>query len=207
MKDFPSLGVVILAAGASSRMGQAKLLLPWKGTTVLGQLIRQWHELGAGQTAVVHRIADTKVLTELERLKFPSLNRIENPQPERGMFSSILCAAKWPGWKARISSWAIVLGDQPHLRAETLRTLLEFHSTDADAISQPEFEGRARHPVILSRQGFEALKSTPAETLEIYLKLFPGRRVQYPIMDPTLALDMDTPEDYKRILAITGNSH
>ena len=63
---------------------------------------------------------------ELDRLNFPVRDRIENPQPERGMFSSILCAAHWHGWRREIASWAIVLGDQPHLRTETLRVLLEF---------------------------------------------------------------------------------
>ena len=42
-----NLGVVILGAGASSRMGRPKLLLPWRDTTVIGQIIRQWRELGA----------------------------------------------------------------------------------------------------------------------------------------------------------------
>ena len=42
------LGVVILGAGASARMGEPKLLLPWRGTTVIGHLISQWRELGRG---------------------------------------------------------------------------------------------------------------------------------------------------------------
>ena len=43
------------------------------------------------------------------------------------MFSSVVCAANWPGWKREIASWAIALGDQPHLQ-DTLRALLEFHA-------------------------------------------------------------------------------
>jgi molybdenum cofactor cytidylyltransferase len=197
-KQFPTLGVVILGAGASSRMGRPKLLLPWKDTTVVGHLIRQWRELGAGQIAVVHRPGDTAMLAELDRLDFPAEDRIENPQPERGMFSSIVCAAAWNGWKMEISGRAIVLGDQPHLRLETLRALLEFHSENVDAICQPEFGGRTRHPVILPRSAFDELKDTTAETLEIFLKLLPCRRVQCLINDPGLTLDLDTPEDYKR---------
>ena len=42
-------GVIILGAGASSRMGRPKLLLPWRGTTVIGHIIYQWRELGAAQ--------------------------------------------------------------------------------------------------------------------------------------------------------------
>jgi molybdenum cofactor cytidylyltransferase len=202
-KQFPALGVVILGAGASSRMGRPKLLLPWKDTTIVGHLIRQWRELGAGQIAIVHRPNDAPLGAELDRLDFPAQDRIANPQPERGMFSSIVCAADWSGWRSEIGAWAIVLGDQPHLHLETLRQLLEFHSAHADAVCQPEFDGRARHPVILPRRAFAGLKGSPAGTLEVFLKLVPCRRVQCVINDDGLTLDLDAPEDYKR--ASTSN--
>jgi CTP:molybdopterin cytidylyltransferase MocA len=202
-KKIPALGVIILGAGASSRMGRPKLLLPWKGTTIIGHLIRQWRELGAGQIAVVHRPDDAPLAAELDRVDFPAQDRIANPLPERGMFSSIVCAADWGGWQPEIGAWAIVLGDQPHLRPETLRALLEFHSAHVDAICQPEFDGRARHPVILPRQAFDGLKGSAAGTLEIFLKLVPCRRVQCAMNDSGLALDMDVPQDYKR--ATTSN--
>ena len=69
---MPPLGVIILGAGASSRMGRPKLLLPWGDTTVIGHLIRQWRELGAAQIAVVHRPGRLRKLdAELDRLDFP----------------------------------------------------------------------------------------------------------------------------------------
>jgi molybdenum cofactor cytidylyltransferase len=90
-------GVILLGAGASTRMGRPKLLLPWGGTTVLGHLIAQWRALQAGQITVVCA-ADGPVPAELDRLAFAAENRIVNPHPEQGMFSSIQCAARWPGW-------------------------------------------------------------------------------------------------------------
>src|ERR1035437_2980619 len=47
------VGVVILAAGRSARMGKPKLLLPWGGTSVLGHLIEEWRALHAKQIDVV----------------------------------------------------------------------------------------------------------------------------------------------------------
>ena len=47
------MGVVVLAAGASSRMGRPKLLLPWGDTTVIGHLIANWQTVGARQITVV----------------------------------------------------------------------------------------------------------------------------------------------------------
>ena len=206
LKTAAKLGVIILGAGASSRMGRPKLLLPWRDTTVIGHIIRQWRELGAGQIAVVHRPNDSALFAELDRLDFPPQDRIENTQPERGMFSSIFCAANWPGWRQEISSWAIVLGDQPHLHLETLRALLEFHAANAEAICQPQFSGHARHPVILPRAAFEELRRTRAETLKDFLKHAACHSVRFLTSDTGMALDMDTPKDYERIQNISSSS-
>jgi molybdenum cofactor cytidylyltransferase len=179
-------------------MGRPKLLLPWRDTTVIGHLLKQWRELGAAQIGIVLRPQDAALAAELDRLGFPRADRIENPQPERGMFSSILSAAGWPGWKDEIATWVIVLGDQPHLRPETLRQLLEFHGANAGAICQLEFDGHAQHPVLLPRRAFNKLKASHAETLKDFLKQTSVRSVHYPVDDPGLAMDLDTPEDYLR---------
>src|ERR1035438_3730535 len=77
LKTAPQLGVIILGAGASSRMGRPKLLLPWRDTTVIGEIVRQWRELGTAQIAVVHRPNDAPFAAELDRLNFPRANRID----------------------------------------------------------------------------------------------------------------------------------
>lgn len=196
MKRNLPTGVVILGAGASSRMGRPKLLLPWRDTTVIGHIIGQWRTLGALQIAVVLRQNDAALTAELDRLNLPQSDRIINPRPEHGMFSSILSAANWNGWKPEIASFAIALGDQPHLRLDMLRALLNSHSEHPDTVCQPEFQGRPRHPVFLPRLIFNELKTTDAETLKIFLKLIPRPAVQYPVDDAALSLDLDTPEDY-----------
>jgi molybdenum cofactor cytidylyltransferase len=190
------LAVIILAAGASSRMGRPKMLLPWSGSTVIGHLISQWHELGATQIVVVLRPDDLALTTELDRLNLSKQDRIPNPQPERGMFSSIVCAAGWRGWRGNTSHWAIALGDQPHLQKETLRQLLNISAQNPESICQPAFGGHAAHPVILPRAVFDAMKNSPAGTLKEFLKLADCRCVQHVINDTGLLLDLDTPEDY-----------
>jgi len=180
-------------------MGAPKLLLPWRGTTVIGHLLAQWRELGAAQIAVVLRAEDAALAAELDRLNFPKPNRLANPRPERGMFSSVRCAADWRGWQAGIASWALVLGDQPHLPTELLRGLLEFSGRNPAAICQPAYGGRAGHPVILPRTVFEELKNSRAETLNEFLTRSGCPRLHYPAADPGLLADLDTPEDYQRL--------
>jgi molybdenum cofactor cytidylyltransferase len=199
-KNIP-LGVVILGAGISARMGKPKLLLPWRGTTVIGHLLSQWQDLHAAQIAIVLRAKDPTLTAELDRLNFPEPDRIENPQPERGMLSSIVCAANWDGWRKDISSWAITLGDQPHLRPATLQQLLEFSSQNQGSICQPAFGGRTGHPVILPRQAFVELKISGVATLKDFLNHTALPLLKCIVADPNLSLDMDTPEDYKRLAA------
>ncbi|MGH8024846.1 MAG: nucleotidyltransferase family protein [Limisphaerales bacterium] len=199
MSQAPApFGVAILGAGASSRMGRPKLLLPWNTTTVIGHIIGQWRQLGAAQIAIVQRKDDTALKTELDRLKLPVLDQIENPHPEGEMFSSVVCAAHWNGWRADLKSVAIALGDQPQLRRETLQGLMQCRHERPDAVCQPAFEGRARHPVLLPWAVFHDLRSASAKTLKDFLKQIRCPRVQYAVNDWTLSLDLDTPEDYIR---------
>src|SRR6185295_5192113 len=85
------------------------------------------------------------------------------------MFSSIQCAAKWPGWDASITHWLITLGDQPHLQEKTLRTLLNCGLANPQKICQPLREGHRKHPVLLPASLFDALKNTPAGDLKLFL--------------------------------------
>jgi molybdenum cofactor cytidylyltransferase len=194
------LAVVILAAGRSVRMGRPKLLLPWGGTTVLGHLLGQWSQLGAEQIAVVGASGDPGLQAELGRLGFPEADRIDNPAPEEGMFSSIQCAARWPGWAAGLERWAIVLGDQPHLRLETLRAVLEFSGLHADTVCQPSHDNRPRHPVLLPRKAFMRLGHTTATNLKDFLRTCDVALCE--LNDPGLDLDLDRPEDYRQALAL-----
>ncbi len=196
--DRFAFGVVLLGAGASSRMGRPKLLLPWAGTSVIGHLIGQWRALAAEQIAVVEAAGDTRLDAELDRLDFPARDRLHNPHPERGMFSSILVAANWDGWRASLTAQVIALGDQPHLRLATLRTLLGFHRGHAEAVCQPAYGGTARHPVVLPRRAFAELRHSRAETLREFLRGTSCPLATCPADDPGLGLDLDRPEDYEK---------
>jgi molybdenum cofactor cytidylyltransferase len=192
------LGAVILAAGRSARMGRPKLLLPWGETTVLGHLLEQWRGLAAEQIAVVCVAGDQALLKELERLSLPAIDRIHNPAPERGMYSSIQCAAQWPGWKPSLTHWAIILGDQPHLRPETLQQVIAFAAAQPALVCQPSRGGRRRHPVLLPKTVFARLASASAGNLKEFLFEFDAAVCE--LEDPGLDLDLDRPEDYERAL-------
>jgi len=203
-RDF-SLGVVILAAGLSTRMGQPKLVLPWRDTSVLGHLLQTWAGLNAGQIAVVCAADALEIQAELDRLRFNSADRIINPSPEAGMFSSVQCAARWPNWPPSLSHFAIVLGDQPHLRRSTLGQLLDFVAAHPEKISQPMRAGRRLHPIVMPREVLVKLRLSPASDLRQFLQTAPELLAGLELDDPGLDLDLDSPADYERAKALTDS--
>ena len=200
-----SLGVVILAAGRSARMGKPKLLLPWAGTSVLGHLIEQWQALRFRQIAVVCAPGNLLIQAELDRLGFPAQDRIFNPAPEQGMFCSIRCSAQWPGWQKDLTHWAIVLGDQPHLEPQTLRQVLEFSATHPARVCQPARHGHARHPVLLPKTEFQRIARSTAVTLKEFIAAKPRQVALCEVDDPGLDLDIDRPEDYEAAVRLAAH--
>ena len=193
-----ALGVVILAAGRSARMGRPKLLLPWYRTSVVGHLIRQWRALQARQITIVCAPGNRAIQAEMDRLGFSARDRIVNPAPERGMFSSIQWAARWSGWQADLTHWAIVLGDQPHLQRHTLRQVLDFSAAHPARICQPARGGHRCHPVLLPKAVFRQLGSSTAKTMKGFLARRFRQLALSELEDPGLDLDIDRPEDYER---------
>jgi len=185
-------------------MGRPKLLLPWHQTSVLGHLVGQWRALGAEQIAVVCAPGDAAVRAELDRLGFAEANRIGNPAPERGMFSSIQCAAQWPGWRATVTHWAVVLGDQPHLQPQTLRRVLAFSAAHPAQACQPARHGHGRHPVLLPKTLFQQLAASTATTLKEFLAARPGEVALCEVDDPGMEVDIDRPEDYDKAVDLAA---
>ena len=203
-----ALAAVILAAGRSSRMGQPKLLLPWGDTTVLGHLLATWNALGAAQIAVVCAPDNREIDTELDRLGFARDARISNPQPARGMFSSIQCAACWDRWDSGVTHWAIILGDQPHIQRRTLSTIVDFVRRHPKQICQPARRSQSesssadlhgRHPPICPRTAFALLARSRHRTLRGFLSSMRAQIALLEMDDPGLDYDLDTPADYERL--------
>lgn len=189
-----SLGVAILGAGQSSRMGRAKLLLPWGRTSILGHLLQSWRRAGANQIELVCADWVPALQEEFARAGLPSADGILNPHAALGMFESVRGAARWPHWSGALTHWALVLGDQPHLQPATIENLISFARAHPDSVCQPARHGRPRHPVVLPRPVFIGLQDSKAAHLKAFLADQPVELREFD--DPGLDLDIDTPEDY-----------
>ena len=165
---------------------------------MLSHLITVWSAL-AHQVAVVVAKEDALLARELDRIAFPLNDRILNPDRERGMFSSIRCAATWNNWSDSLTHMAIVLGDQPNLNLTmTLIPLLHLAEANPSHVCQPSYHVRPRHPVVLPRHLVQMLAETTAVTLKEFLAPLAGITVLSPSDDPALDLDLDVSADYER---------
>lgn len=200
------LGVLILGAGASARMGRPKLVLPWGEGTVIAHLLDQWRRVGASHVAIVCTRTNRPLHHELSRIGFAEADRVINPAPEQGMFGSIQVGAAWSGWDRSLTHWAICLGDQPLCRVETLRSLVEFARGQCDRICQPARERKARHPVILPAPCFRELAVSAEQDLRAWLNRHSDKRSLLESNDSGLDMDLDTPDDYQRAIEVRARA-
>ena len=193
-----AVGVVILAAGASTRMGTCKLLLPWGEKTIVTHLLDQWRSLGAAQIAPVIDPSNQALRKALTHAGLSPSDWIENLSPQLGMFSSLQAASRWGGWLSTLTHWVIALGDQPHIEMSTLRLLLDTARKNPTRICQPSLHGHTAHPVILPANNFRELVQNDIPDLRTYIRTRETFRLRVALEDMGVSEDLNTPEDYVR---------
>jgi len=141
------ISAIVLAAGKSARMGAInKMLLPYKGNTVIGTVL---HEL---QQSLVDEIiiVDNQNLHIKERLnEFPSVNFVTNLNTDGGLASSIQCGVNEASGSA--TGFLICLGDMPLLISDDYNSLINnFITIDNKVIILPTHDNKRGNPVLFS---------------------------------------------------------
>ncbi|HEV7665493.1 MAG TPA: nucleotidyltransferase family protein, partial [Chloroflexota bacterium] len=129
---------IIVAAGASQRMGTPKALLPWADTTLLGYALREARLAGVTQTVVVLGPATAELASTLADVR-----TVINPEPQTGRSTSIRLGAD--ELSQNVAAILIQSVDQP-APSDVLEAL--FAALDGPAaVSVPTHAGRRGHPV------------------------------------------------------------
>lgn len=186
-------GAIILAAGASSRMGQPKQLLDIHGTSLLQMAISAFTNARIEPIAVV--LGYNHDLLR-EAIKGKAVDVVVNLDWQRGMGSSIKTGLRhllqqWPN----LDSVILAVCDQPHLGSPLIESLLQSHRETGKPISASFYAGTPGVPALFGRSYFEKLLSVAdgvgAKKLivenpsDVAVVPFPGGNV-----------DLDTMEDY-----------
>jgi molybdenum cofactor cytidylyltransferase len=153
------LAALILSAGASSRMGRPKALLPYREGTFLDHLLEVTrHPRIALQRVVLG--AGAEVIRSLAKVD-PSLV-VLNSEWEKGQLSSILAGIRA---LEGIETDGIVICpvDHPLVSARLVADLVEKFYAENKAIIVPTYDGRRGHPAIFSSALYEELLAAPAD--------------------------------------------
>ncbi len=189
----PTVSALLLAAGASSRMGgRDKLLEEVEGEPVLRRMARALADSAAAEVVVVLRPEDR---ARREALRGLAVRTVDNPSAAEGMASSIRAglAAARPDADAVV----VALADMPEIGARHVDALIAAYDPEAGrAICRAADEqGRPGHPVLFGRRFFENLgRLTGDEGARELLRAHADLVALTPTPGRGARLDLDTPE-------------
>ncbi len=188
---------IILAAGASERMGYPKALLPYRGEAFLAGILRVCFAAGIERRVVVVGYYADKIMKEID---LSDVTVTENTELDAGPIGSIRAGLRvlegQPVDAALV--WPV---DRPHVAVATVAALLDGFRASHRPIVVPLFGGRRGHPVLFGRSVFRELLEAPdAQGARAVVRRDPSRVQAVPVDDPAVLEDFNTPEDYKKLL-------
>ena len=188
------IGAVVLAAGESKRMGVPKLLLPYRGATIIEAVLDAVTASGADATLVVLGANRTAIREKIRRFR---VSVAVNTRFREGMLSSIQTGIS--ALPRRCRAALVVLGDQPALPPSALDALIDAWNEGRKGIVVPVFGGRRGHPLLLDlkyRREIDGL--TPETGLRGLLAAHPEDILEVDVPDGAVLADIDTPDDYRK---------
>lgn len=188
---------VVLAAGASTRMGTHKLLLPLGGEALVRRTVRHVSAAGFDDVLVIVGHEHGRVLASLQNL---DVRHAINPQYETGMGSSFRVAVESMPESAAAM---FALADQPLLAAADYRRLLDAHRAQAAGIISVRYGDVTAPPHLFDRRYFPELAVLEHGARPVLQRHQDDRHVLH--FSPELLLDIDTPQDYERAKALVSD--
>ena len=131
-----STAAVVLAAGASRRLGRSKQLEPWGDSNLLSNVVTRTREFPVDEVWVVLGHDYERILEETE---LADAGVIENPEWAEGIASSIRVALDALTRLSRADKALIVLGDQPSMPVEVVEELMASHAKSDSPVSVPKY--------------------------------------------------------------------
>ena len=185
---------IILAAGRSSRYGQPKQLLEWKGKPFVRYVTETALQAGLEPVVVVTGYHHAEIESHLQNLP---VTVIHNQEFEQGQSTSIRAGIN--ALPSKVGSAVFLLVDQPQIPAEVIRALVEFHSTELQPVVAPlVLEEKRANPVLFDQAAFTELRQLTGDVGG--RAIFDKYAIAYlPWHDDILLFDVDKPEDYQRL--------
>jgi molybdenum cofactor cytidylyltransferase len=187
---------IILAAGSASRMGRLKQLLDWGGRPLVRVVAE--HALAArlDRVLVVVGAAGDAVTAALVGLP---VDIVENPAYGEGQSTSLRAGVIALG--PEVGAALVLLGDQPFVTPAIVEQLVGAWRVSDAAIVAPLYRGQRGNPVLFARAVFAELMAIQGDQGARAILAADPARVRTVLFDDDLPLaDIDTPEDYERLV-------
>jgi CTP:molybdopterin cytidylyltransferase MocA len=169
-------------------MGTPKALLEYRGETFLARIER-----------ILAGVCDPLVVVLGHETALPVRHGrvVVNPDPERGMLSSLQCglAALTPLPEATL----FIPVDYPAIEASTVQGVADLFRFHPDAaIVMPRDNGKRGHPVLMSRRVAQEILALPVTgAARDVIRSHNDEVLYWDVADPGIHTDIDTPEDYR----------
>jgi molybdenum cofactor cytidylyltransferase len=192
---------ILLAAGLARRMGRQKLLLDVRGKPVVGWSAER---LAAHVDDLIvvtgHDADDVRAAlhgVEAARSRRRPVRFVVNPRPEDGQGTSIACGASALG--DDVTAAFVALGDQPGVPDGVFRKLVGALRPGVSIVA-PVYRGTQGTPVLFGADVFGELRALRGDTGARPVVMARPERVHREMFDLAMPDDVDTPEDYARLV-------
>ena len=187
---------IILAAGYSSRMGDAfKPLLKIGGDSLVGYVVKTHLKAGIRDIKVVVGHRADEVAGAVDHL---GVEVVQNRFYDKGMFSSVHAGVA--SLKPDSEAFFIMPVDIPWVAPSTIQIILDCYSKNSHGITYPTYQGQRGHPPLIAARYRPEIMTSPApDGLRGILNKHDGEAGEVAVDDEAILLDIDTLEDYYRL--------
>ncbi len=194
---FAPVAGIVLAAGPSHRMqGQVKVLLPVEGEPMVRRVART--ALLAGLDPVVVVVGHEAEAVSQALADLP-VRVVHNPHWAAGQSTSVRAGVE--ALPPEVGAAVFLLADMPLVTPTLVQALVDVHARTLAPIVAPMVDQRRGNPVLFDRSTFADLLALQGDVGGRFL-LQKHRVLGLPWFDETTQLDVDTPEDYQRVLQV-----
>ncbi|HEY6212534.1 MAG TPA: nucleotidyltransferase family protein [Vicinamibacterales bacterium] len=196
---------IVLAAGRSTRMGEAKAALPIAaGETFLTRIVRTFLEAGVDDVVVVVGHDADRVVRSFARSGLAA-RFVVNREYDRGQLSSLIAGlgvVDRPGVVAAL----VTLVDVPLVTAATVRAVVERYRETRARIVRPTSGARHGHPLLVDRSLFDELRAAAGDAgAKPIVRAHATPQGDIEIADEGAFLDIDTRDAYEKLITYRSN--
>ena len=192
------VGLIILAAGKANRMGKPKQLLAYQGNSLISHVVKIGLNSVCKSVVVVLGAYIEKIKAEIDKLP---VQIVENPHWQTGMASSIragIAAIKQSN--SNLDAVIIALADQPLISEAVFNRLIQSYQEKENIIIASSYDDIVGVPALFNRALFAELMQLEGDRgAKALMRKYQDEVLAIDI--PEAAIDIDTPDDYEKLLS------